>query len=790
MEQKIPCKKRKKLRLTVLEGMWQIGSDLGQYAAGRRRLRTPFPPGERRARSMQRNSWRWLRLSILFLAATPIVTHASPPENSSVFKVPLRFSGSGHLEIADNAVAFPNANRFAGDAQARLTALVETVLSTLQGGSTEPDGLAADLREFAMTGGPWMAAVINYAKSGGDPLDLMSRLIGALDNRLGASTPLSIDSADQNTVDALLQRGELDFAVAEPIHVEAIDLRLPGRPPRSATKAEKMRILGGLEGGLWFRDDLENAILDHLRDSPLFQDPDPRFHPSIQISGGDRRISVLARQIARVWVSLDETASASDVKRIMYLLLSHDQFLRYLSIGTATGAAPNTRSGVLGSVIIDFSRDLGAAPGTEPYLLSQLFQAAQARVAELGYGLGFPSTPVSVREGPNYVDLFVSKPLPDSNKPSGTAPASAGEGTGEASPPPTSGEGAGAEPPAVASREDGDGGPSEVKAKVKRNYLGGGIDFRPEQGIRFFGKYKRQFSNGGSAQVELGGHGEALARGDYFQDFLFFDRLHRRFSIKVTGKSDFEAKRLLLGREVDERRSGGEARAEIEWFRDWKGQSLGNYLVGRRETVELEDENSIVSTHNLSTLDVGLVYGYQNTASLGGTLLELSPSMRFRLDSAGESRFGIFRLTGDYRQRLPRRLSLEIRGRVELASSGTPIFEQPSLSSEVVRGVRRDDGVGRRLWGLQPELGLPLPKISGENQFVRLLRQIRLACFFDVGAIEDVSSSVPGVRWAPGVGLHLQIQGSVLRLDWAYVEGPEGSDTGRGRLVFSFGLPL
>ncbi|HYK20793.1 MAG TPA: BamA/TamA family outer membrane protein, partial [Pyrinomonadaceae bacterium] len=194
---------------------------------------------------------------------------------------------------------------------------------------------------------------------------------------------------------------------------------------------------------------------------------------------------------------------------------------------------------------------------------------------------------------------------------------------------------------------------------------------------------------------------------------------------------------------------------------------------------------------NLNTIDVGALYFYQSAVTARySRMIRIAPRMRFGLGLAQtEQSFKKFSLLGEINQELPKLFALNIRGRFEVANSSTPLFEQPSLGgTEVLRGFRQDDAIGRRLWTLQNELKFPVPgtanAIEGIGSFLQ--QKVRLAGFFDIGNVYQTVGSTSGLRKSPGVGIRLTYYPVEVGVDWAYGFGPAATTGhGRGRIALS-----
>jgi hemolysin activation/secretion protein len=290
----------------------------------------------------------------------------------------------------------------------------------------------------------------------------------------------------------------------------------------------------------------------------------------------------------------------------------------------------------------------------------------------------------------------------------------------------------------------------------------------------------------------------------------------------VTGGSEFESQRFFGGLKTDERRTGGRMRVELELFRRRPGHIFGKafgglfrargrdrlslFAEGGSQTVALRRDDVTTARQNLSTLDLGASYRFDLAGRGGRTRVEMQPRLRLGFGrSAAEPAFSTLLLVGRLQRREPWRYVFDIAGRFEQASMKTPLFELPSFGgAETVRGFRRDDAIGRRIWSLQPELWLPLPGSTrsryksfsrpegvrpstreGLREFLR--DNLWLAPFFDLGGAHRTTGSRSGLRAGPGLGLRLDYSQVIFKLDWAYGLG-EAATTNRGRGRFYFNV--
>jgi hypothetical protein len=246
---------------------------------------------------------------------------------------------------------------------------------------------------------------------------------------------------------------------------------------------------------------------------------------------------------------------------------------------------------------------------------------------------------------------------------------------------------------------------------------------------------------------------------------------------------------------MDERRNSGSGRIEFEPFRDRRGSLLRFYAEGRRSTVALSEGDTVNARQNLTTLDLGGLFLFQSVEVEYPRRIRFEPRVRFglRLGTSGPS-YTKLTLTGNIHQNLPHRLAADISGSLGSASRDTPGFELPSFGgSEVVRGFRRDDALGRRLWSLQNELWVPLPRTATDDEAglkVFLRDNVRLAPFVDVGGLYSPRTSTAGVRSGFGLGLRVIYNVIILKVDYAYGVGAAATGGSRGKFYFTIGSNL
>jgi hemolysin activation/secretion protein len=197
---------------------------------------------------------------------------------------------------------------------------------------------------------------------------------------------------------------------------------------------------------------------------------------------------------------------------------------------------------------------------------------------------------------------------------------------------------------------------------------------------------------------------------------------------------------------------------------------------------------------NLTTLDLGAFYLFESSEVENPRRIRFQPLLRMGLGLAvAEPRYNKLVVTGNFHQMLPRRFEFDFNARFENASHDTPRFELPSFGgAEVVRGYRRDDGLGRSLWSAQNELWVPLPVGDETSQGLEAMirEKVKLAPFFDVGGLYQTITTTPGVRSGAGIGVRFIYSPIIFKIDYGYGFGTAVNGGGRGRFYFSLGSNL
>jgi len=302
--------------------------------------------------------------------------------------------------------------------------------------------------------------------------------------------------------------------------------------------------------------------------------------------------------------------------------------------------------------------------------------------------------------------------------------------------------------------------------RPKTRFAGFGISYKPGQGIRAFGLGQQNFGSSGlSARAGQGGPGAPLATVNFSTDYIAFSRLHRRLALSVQGGTDSEANRYLGEGKVNERRTGGRGRVELELFRDRGGHLLKFFTEAAHTKVTL----GAVSETN--TFDFGAVHTYASNGSPYPWTWRFEPTLRWGLATGTVRQHQRAAGTTRFHRTLPRGWAIDAAAQAAFASATTPLFDQPSLGgADSLRGFRRDDAIAIRLWTVQPEVWAPIRA------------SIKLALFHDFGNAGELATAP---RRGPGLGVRYLAGPAVLRLDWAYGLGPAATGGSRGKFYFS-----
>ncbi|HKY45004.1 MAG TPA: BamA/TamA family outer membrane protein [Pyrinomonadaceae bacterium] len=492
------------------------------------------------------------------------------------------------------------------------------------------------------------------------------------------------------------------------------------------------------------------------------------------------RISVIeSRRIVSIsWRSLENDPN---IDKLLYSLLTDKAFRHYVKQRASIGS------------IFNYRQQTGE-PG--PYLNAQRLQIQQLLVTQLGYAASL--TPAAGEAGTSSSFNITIQKLsePDETEDGGSAPTQTNEHP-EPAPATANPEGV------VTAHEQEENKETDFhpensgdKPKDKKRYVGGGFEYRPEQGVKFFalGQVSRVPLVPGAVNnlsVKIGGFGDAgvLGNANYFADYIFFNKLHRRMSVQFTVASDLENDRNLTAPNTDERRSTGLARLEFELFRDRSGSLLRFSAETRNETVELKSNLEPLVKANMTTLEFGAFYLFESVEVELPRRIRFEPKFRAGLGLAvGEPRYNKFLATGNFHQMLPARYEFDVTGRAEVASEATPLFELPALGgTDILRGFRADDGFGRKFWTLQNEVWIPLTIGNDQSTGLKamLREKVKIASFVDVGGLYDAIDVSPGMRAGTGMGLRVIYNPIIFKFDFGYGFGEKASSGGRGKFHFS-----
>ena len=636
---------------------------------------------------------------------------------------------------------------------------------------------------------------------------------------LETKTALIFDSGDdlfnEPPFDAV--EGTIDFRVADPVAEADLEVLLKDAGCGAQLIAKQSDIseqLKPLDGGLWRSAEIRSLLeefysnLGYQATITLSEAREPKKRVEIEESP----------RIARIVFPCSESQLCQDadlLDQAVYLLLPDNAFRAFIRKGRSFVDIMGDSGKAEFKTVVIKQLITSSKPGScpEPYLNLLRLQTQQLQLGEIGLAVAQSLNVDRSAGGTTFVDLHVQKTTK-----SGAAGDKAPENVTKSGAPQANSQGminahqqAPEQQPGLtpipqlpnsttpATTEDNTNRAAKApgwEPAERRNFVGGGFEYHPGQGVRLFGLYQRSqlFSPQDSFSAKLGGQGGVLGSVNYFADYLFFRKLHRRLSLQLTGSSDTETNRQLGGVKIDERRTGGSARIELELFRDLSGVQLRFFAEGQRKTVELTNPDKTKDKVNLTTLDTGALYFHQTDGSRHPRTVRFEPRVHFGLGAAAsEPVFKVFSLRGNWHQKLANLYELDFTTSAGFATDKTPLFEQPSLGGEEsLRGFQRDDAVGQRAWSLQSELWSAVPGFKGNREGIGayLRRSVRVAGFVDVGGAYKTSFSEPGLRAGPGVGARIIRFPMVIKIDWAYGLGQGIGGSGHGRFYFSLASNL
>ena len=619
-----------------------------------------------------------------------------------------------------------------------------------------------------------------------------------------------IFEADGDTFDA--ETGLVVFRVPAPLDSKKIKIHIPTLDAKAEERRKRAlrRRLASLDGGQFLRGPIIQRLTGYYDGMGL--DPEVTvffdgLEPSITILEGSR-IRSIAFPYGLPVKNRDPDWQKTDIA--LYSVLRDSDFregyvTRRKMIRTSLAGDPTP--------VLDFQSQLHIEPRKLPYASRLRIPVQQLLLQQNGFSLGVTGAVRRLVEVPNadggsqtlefsFLDLRledISQGPPKADAPPAAAPPIDASGNAQPHSAETDPQPAFVKPTAVReitpsscchSLADAD------KVKPKTRFLGGGGQYVPGQGFRLFGVAQESdlhlpFTNASiSASGGSGGGKTALATASFSADYIAFEKIHRRLALTFQGGQNSQSDRFLLGRKLDELRRGGMARLELELFRDRGGHLLKFFAEGHRESILLTKDGVDALKNSLTAGDIGATHLFQSSNSPYPWILRIEPLFRLALRTGTVDNFRRGSVAARFHRTLPGHFGIELAGRFEQASDNTPDFELPSLGGqESVRGFRKDDALGNRLWSAQCELWTPMPFLQ-KNDFVR--ENLRLAAFFDAGnAYRNGANQVP-FRKGPGVGARLTYGPVILKADLAYGFGEAATHMRRIKAYFgaTINLPI
>ena len=575
------------------------------------------------------------------------------------------------------------------------------------------------------------------------------------------------------------EQGTFTFTVLDPINNWAdqtqVLISFPDLPDGSKKDARRKRLeqlLTPLAGRPRCYDCMKTTLENFYRRMGL--EPEITFDDR---NTSPLRIGVIEskRIVSISWRSLENDPN---IDKVLYSILTDKAFRHFVKQRASVGTVFNYRQQT-------------GEPG--PYLNAQRMQIQQLLVSQLGYTASLSLAPGEAGTSSSFnitIEKLAKPDDADGPETTNTHP--------EAAPATANPEGVvTAHEQEKKTETDFEPENETDKPKDKKRYVGGGFEYQPGQGVKFFGlgqlsRFPLMPDAVNNLSVKVGGFGDAgvLGNANYFADYIFFNSFHRRVSVQFTVSSDLEADRNLTAPNTDERRSSGLARLEFELFRDRSGSLLRFFTEGRNETVELKANLDPTVKANLTTVEFGAFYFFESVEVERPRRIRFEPKMKFGLGLAvGEPRYNKLLATGNFHQVLPARYELDITGRAEVVSQATPRFELPAFGgSEILRGFRADDGLGRKLWALQNEVWIPLNVGNDQSTGLKamLREKVKAAAFVDVGGLYDAINVSSGMRTGTGAGLRFIYNPIIFKFDFGYGFGEKATSGGRGK--FHFGI--
>ena len=755
-----------------------------------------------------------LLLTLAAAAAEPVMCSAT--DGISRYCTMLKIMDGMTVAVSDVAVLTPAGGSFPAGSKEALDAFLDDALTKLEkpyrlaltdkekaeddaGTLPDVDGLLSNLRSFVGSISDYFGVFDQWCSKRGGCLSRPDVILSDAGLYRVFFTlqegPLLPAPESETFVDAT--NGRVVFRVPPPMNLRPEDLRISNltAPAASRRVNQLLSRLNDLQGALWHRAIVVGRVRDFYDELGL--DPDVRVsvdtpRPSISILEG-----TTIRGIAFPFgLPANRSKSSTEpdwdkVDKSLYAVLSDRDFREgYLT----RRAAVRQKLDGSPSPVLSFTDDLGIQPNQSPLLDRLRLPVQQLLLQQNGFALSVSSATREFVNGDEFsfaywrLEDLQDEPHKQDAVPPAPAPADA---LGRVDP-----HSAESSPhPSFASRP-----PARVDAVPaycndaprlgeKNWFVGGGVQYLPGQGVRWFGLGQRSnlrvpFGDASlSAQAGQGGTGTPLATGSLAFDYLFFQQLHRRLAALASVGVDSAANRMIDARALDEQRTGSTLRVELELFRDRGGHLLKVFVEGRQQTVALSTAGVDVRRADLRAVDFGATHLYQSTDTPYPWTLRLEPLLRIAPATDDLRSFTRGSIAARFHRVLPRGFAADLGGQLAGASTNTPDFELWSLGgADTVRGFRRDDALGQRMWWTQSELWTPFPIAS--NDFLK--KSVKLAGFVDVGgAWRDGDAAASGVRRGVGPGVRVLYGPVVLRADWAHGWGVAATGPSRGHFYFT-----
>src|SRR5262249_1739924 len=150
---------------------------------------------------------------------------------------------------------------------------------------------------------------------------------------------------------------------------------------------------------------------------------------------------------------------------------------------------------------------------------------------------------------------------------------------------------------------------------------------------------------------------------------------HRRLAVVANSGVDSNPNRVLGGQSLDEQRTGGTLRVELELFRDRDGHLLKLFGEVRRQQVALSSAGVDVRKGQLNTFDLGASHASQPADTPYPWTLRLEPLLRVALATDDVPSFTRGSVTARFHRVLPRGFATELGAQLAGATGNTPDFE-------------------------------------------------------------------------------------------------------------------